>query len=237
VRALAYDAHQPASVIAEHQLAGGAGTRLLVLPAAQALSTEAWNALLAQVAAGAALLVTGAVERDQHWQVVPRAAGLVPGATREPLTFRSADLALGPTRIPVSFAQAQQGALEWVRFPDGSGLREVAWGRGRVFWAALPVELAESGEPAARLYAHVLARLGIAPAYLPRAVPPGVLVYPTVLADAVLYVMVSERADDAAVELVDQLTGARLALTLPAQRAALAVIRRSDGGVIAKYGF
>jgi hypothetical protein len=49
--------------------------------------------------------------------------------------------------------------------------------------------------------------------------------------------MVSERADDAALEVIDQLTGTRLALTLPAQRAALAVIRRSDGGMIAKYGF
>jgi hypothetical protein len=237
VRAMAYDAHQPVTLTAENQLASAAGAKLLVLPSAQALSTPAWNGLLAQVAAGAALLVTGAVERDEHWQVVPRAPGLVPGAAREPLTFRSAELTLGPTRIPVSFGQPQQGALEWVRFPDGSALREVAWGRGRIFWAALPVELAESGEPAARLYAHVLGRLGLPPLYLPRAVPAGVLVYPTVLGDAVLYVMVSERADDAALEVIDQLTGTRLALTLPAQRAALAVIRRSDGSVIAKYGF
>jgi hypothetical protein len=237
VRALAYDTHQPVTLIAEHRLAGATGARLLVLPAAQALTTAGWNTLLAQVAAGAALLVTGAVERDEHWQVVPRAGALVPGAAREPLTFRSAELTLGAARIPVSFGQPQQATLEWVHFPDGSSLREVAWGRGRIFWAALPVELAESGEPAARLYAHVLGRLGLTGPTLARAVPPGVLVYPTVLADAVLYVMVSERADDAAVEVVDQLTGARLALTLPAQRAAMAVIRRPDGALMAKYGF
>ena len=57
------------------------------------------------------------------------------------------------------------------------------------------------------------------------------------LQDSVLYVLESESAEPVKVDLRDRLTGARLALTLPSQRAALALIRKSDGAIIAKYGF
>ncbi len=63
------------------------------------------------------------------------------------------------------------------------------------------------------------------------------LVYPTILRESVLYIMVSESAAGANIDLVDKLTGTRLTLALPSQHAALALIRKSDGAVIAKYGF
>jgi len=39
------------------------------------------------------------------------------------------------------------------------------------------------------------------------------------------------------VDLIDKTSGAELKLHLPAQRAAMAVIRKSDGAITAKYGF
>jgi hypothetical protein len=62
-------------------------------------------------------------------------------------------------------------------------------------------------------------------------------VYPVFLRDAVLYVMVSDSAEDAALDLRDERTGARLTLTLPSQRAALAVVRTADAAIVARYGF
>jgi hypothetical protein len=238
VRALIYDAHQPAFMVAENRLAALGEPRLAILPSPQALGEPAWRALLAYVAAGGSLLITGPVERDEHWHLGARIAPLVRGAAARPLTFRSADLRLGGATVPVAFDQAKQSALEWLRFEDGASLREIPHGTGRIFWSALPVELAESGEAAARLYAHVLARLALAAPFQPRsALPAGILVYPTTFADAVLYVMVSERPDDADLDLVDRLTGARLAFRLRAERAALALIRKTDGALLARYGF
>jgi hypothetical protein len=65
----------------------------------------------------------------------------------------------------------------------------------------------------------------------------GVLIYPTVLDDAVVYVMVSDAAEDTKIDLRDKLTGARVGLLLPTQHAAIAVIGKREKGVVAKYGF
>jgi hypothetical protein len=67
--------------------------------------------------------------------------------------------------------------------------------------------------------------------------PPGVLVFPTALADSVLYVMISDAATDTSINLRDQSTGAPLAFTLPAEHAAIAIIGKKEKRVIAKYGF
>jgi hypothetical protein len=238
VRALVYDAHQPAFMVAESQIARLGAPRLAILPSPQALGEPAWRVLLAYVTAGGNLVVSGPVDRDEHWQRVHRLEPLVSDAAVEPITFRSAELRLGATSTAVAFAQPKQAALEWVRFKDGSTLRDVAHGKGRIFWSALPVELAEGGDAAARLYAHVLGRLALgAPFESKSALPSGILVYPTVLADAVLYVIVSERVDDTDVDLTDRLTGGRLTLHLRAQRAALALLRKTDGARVAAYGF
>jgi len=58
-----------------------------------------------------------------------------------------------------------------------------------------------------------------------------------VLDDSVLYVMVSDAAEDAKIDLRDKLTGTRLSLLLPAQHAAIAVMGKREKSVVAKYGF
>jgi hypothetical protein len=59
---------------------------------------------------------------------------------------------------------------------------------------------------------------------LQSALSPGVLIFPIVLEDSVLYILVSETADDVKIDLRDKLTGARLRLQLRGQHAALAFI-------------
>jgi hypothetical protein len=84
----------------------------------------------------------------------------------------------------------------------------------------------------------VLGRVGLKPAFtLAAAVPAGVLIYPAVLQDAVMYVMVSDSAEDVSIDLRDEKTGARLTLALPSQHAAIALIGMQNKNVVAKYGF
>ncbi len=238
VRALAYDVHLPAYVIAENQIGKLGAPKLAILPSPQALSEPAWQTLLKYVDAGGNLLVTGPIDRDEHWQIVRRAAALGLAVHVEPITYHNATLSLGTRSLALAFGQSQQNSLDSLRFEDDSTLKEIPHGKGRIFWTSDPVELADDQHSTSDLYAYIATKLNISPMFSALSpLPPGVLVFPTVLSDSVLYVVISDSANDATISLRDQTTGAQLALSLPAEHAAIAVIGKKEKKVVAKYGF
>ena len=238
VRALAYDDHLALYAIAENRIDKLGSPKLAILPSAQALTEDAWRALLKYANEGGNLLVTGPVNHDEHWHTIPRAAELKLDARTEPLTYHNATIQLNNRALILSFDQQKQTWLESLRFKDGSTLKEFPYGRGRIFWAAYPVELAEGTQSAADLYAYITNRLGIMPMFdLQSALPHGVLVYAIELRDSVLYVLVSESGEDARIDLRDNVTGGRITLQLASQHAALAVFGKNEKRVIVKYGF
>jgi hypothetical protein len=238
VRALAYSAHLSSYIIAENQIEKLGSPQLAILPSPQALGAVAWSALLKYVKAGGNLLITGPVDRDEHWQIVPRAGGIGIAAHAEPLVYHTAAVRLGGRTIALDFSQAQQNSLDSLRFGDASTLKEIPHGKGRIFWTAYPVELSEDLQSTAELYSYVASRLNISPMFTSRTpVPRGILIFPTLLEDAILYVLVSDSADNAVIQIRDNATGADLALTLPAEHAAMAVINKKDKKIVARYGF
>ncbi len=242
VRALAYNDHLTAYAIAENQIEKLGMPKLAILPSAQALTGKAWRALLNYANDGGNLLITGPVERDEHWHTAARAEDLKLGAKTkirtEPLVIHNATVQLGDRVLQLSFSQQKQAWLDMLRFDDGSTFKEISYGKGRIFWAAYPVELAEGSDAAAGLYSYVAAKVGIAPLYdMPAPISPGVLVYPVVLEDSVLYVMESDSADDTNIDLQDKLTGTSITLRLPAQHAALALVGKQAKAAVAKYGY
>ncbi len=242
VRALAYNDHLTAYAIAENQIDKLGKPKLAILPSAQALTEKAWRALLQYANDGGNLLITGPVDYNEHWQHTGRAAQLKLEARSEPLTYHNARLQLNERVLTLSFDTQKQTWLDALHFSDGSTLKEIPYGAGRIFWAAYPVELAEGTQPAADLYAYVAGRVGVAPLFelLPdvqSSLSPGVLIYPIVLDDSVLYVMISDAAQDSKIDLRDKLTGARLSLMLSSQHAAIAVIGKHEKNIVAKYGF
>ncbi len=238
VRAAAYLAHLPAYVIAENQIDHLGSPKLAILPSPQALGDAAWKSLLQYVQEGGNLLVTGPVDRDQHWQIVHRAFQLGIDGHVEPLTYHDAELKFGDQRISLSFGQQQQNWLDSYRFDDGSTLKEFSHGKGRIFWAAYPVELAEKLQAPAELYSYVAAQLKIAPPFSSSApLSPGVLVFPIELADSILYVLVSDTDTASDISIRDQATGVPLAVHLPAEHAAMALIGKKERKTLVKYGF
>jgi hypothetical protein len=239
VRAAAYVADMPVRVVAANQVTNMGQPKLAILPSAQALADSTWSALLAYVKAGGNLLITGPVERDAHWHVVNRGATVgLEGAKVEPLTIHNAEMNVNGETIPLSFDQNAQSWLETFRFSGGQTLKDLAVGNGHIFWAPYPIELAEGTAAAAELYSAVFRKIGLQSPFELKSPPaPGVLIYPTVLRDSVLYVMVSETDRDYDLDLADKSSGAELKLRLPAEHAAMALIRKSDGAVTAKYGF
>jgi hypothetical protein len=228
----------PAYVVAENQIENLGSPRLAILPSPQALTDAAWNRLLQYVDQGGNLLVTGPVDRDEHWQTVRRASALGIVGHVEPLVYHNTELKLGDHRISVVFGQQQQNWLDSLRFEDGSTLKEIPHGRGRIYWSAYPVELAEDLESAADLYGFVAGRLNIAPSFTSLVpIPAGVLIFPTVLSDSILYVIVSDGDQDAVINVRDRATDAPLKFRLPPQHAAVAVIGKKERRVVTKYGF
>jgi hypothetical protein len=238
VRAITYYDKTPAIIIAENQIANLGSPKLAILPSAQALAEPTWQSLLSYVKAGGTLLVTGPIERDVHWHRIGRLDALDVKAQLEPLTVHNADIRWKGQTIPISFDQESQSWLEALQFVTGDDVQEISLGSGHIFWAAYPVELAQGARPAAELYSLVLKAVNVLPPFeLKSTVSPGVLIYPTVLEDSVLYVITSETDQDTEVNLRDKTTNGVLKFKLPAGHSALAVIRKSDGGIAAKYGF
>jgi hypothetical protein len=157
----------------------------------------------------------------------------------EPLTYHNTSVSLGDRQqITLAFGQPQQFSLDSLRFDDSSSWKEIPRGKGHIFWASYPVELAENLESTAQLYSYVTSRLKITPMFTQQTpLPPGVLVFPTVLADSVLYVFVSDSANDTPISLRDQMTDAPISFSLRAEHAAIVVVGKKEKKIVAKYGF
>ncbi len=239
VRALAYQAQLPLYVISENQIERLGNPKLVILPSPQALGDAAWAALREVCRcrresahhrsgrAGRALAAKTSSPRSRA-QGTCRAVGVSQCRIE---AWRAPDLA----RLRPAAAELARSSL---RFDDGSTLKEISHGKGQIFWAVYPIELAEDLQSAAELYSFVAAHVSLASPFSPLTpVPPGVLIFPTALEDSILYVMVSDSDQDAAINIRDQATGASLAFRLPAQHAAIAVIGKKERRVVAKYGF
>jgi hypothetical protein len=237
LRALCYYDHTPMRMLEENRLSELGQPKLVILPAPQALTDAAWQQLLAYVNNGGTLLVSGPVSRDEHWGVVDRLAPLGAKARIVPLTVRQSELRIaGQPVMQVSFpTHVQQQPIDVLRFADGKSVETISHGRGRILWAADPIEFSEDYDPTAALYRYALRDAGVVPSF-DGSLSPGVLAFPTVLDDAVLYSFSNESLDDQPVDIRDSVTGAHLKFALPAERGAAILLDRKSGSVLAAYG-
>ncbi len=233
VRALHYLCNVPGYIITENQAARIAELKpkLAILPAPQALGDEAWKQLMRYVEAGGTLLVTGSVERDANWRITQR---LAPLGAPEAILLRGATQRVGSQEVELNFGFDKQQSAEMFHFTDGETLHTIAHGKGRILIASEPVELAEGLGATAQLYAWALAQAGVQSPYEGKT-PEAVLVRPAVLADSVLYLIVSESADEEEIAVHDRLTGAEVKTKLAPGRAQLWLISKTGGQVLAKF--
>lgn len=238
LRALAYYDHTPLRMLPENQLFELGNPKLVILPSPQALTNIAWRQLMEYVAKGGTLLITGPVGRDEHWQPVNRLTALQVEAQILPLDVRQSVLDLpGIKPVQISFpADAQESFVDVLRFADGECLEAIRHGGGHILWERDPVEFSEDYEPTAALYRYALDYAGIKPPFLELTpLSPGVLAFPTVLDNAVLYSFSNESLDAQTVNLMDAVSGAHIHFTIAAQRGAMLLIGR-NGVALASYG-
>jgi hypothetical protein len=248
VRALAYYDHVTPYIVYENQIEKMGSPKLAILASAQALSEKAWQLLLKYVEAGGDLVITGPVERDEHWQAVNRAAKLtLNDAHSVPLTYHNSDstpldASLGHRAFQLSYDLQAQTWLESLSMQHSS-LTEITHGKGIIFWTSDPIELAQGDEPVANIYSYILSRVngrGVdihADFELQSSLSPGTMIYPISLDDSVLYIFVSDDAQDQEMKIRDSSTGVPISFKLPSEHAALVLIGKKEKAVIAKYGF
>ncbi len=210
--------------------------RLIVLPAPRILSEAAWERLLELTRDSATLLVTGPIEADEHWLPVPRLERFGVEDTVRPVA-QEEHLGIGDMMYRLSYRGDKFQRLEKSVQTPGAPARvaEFREGRGRVIWSPLPLELAEQVVPTVVLYRRALAAANVEPLFFVERPDPGVLIYPAVYREAVLYGIVSELGSATDVRLTHAETGTPLEVALPAGRAALAMVGRRDGRILGRY--
>lgn len=235
VRALNYECHIAGKMVSENHLSDIAGSKLTILPSPEMLQDSTWKALMDYVSKGGNLLITGPVERDEHWQLRNRLSQIGIDATVSTLLYRDVTIQMGSEKVDATFAIDARRSVEILKFKDGKSYIEATYGSGHIFLVSAPVELAESPEVAVAVYQHVLSQLGISPSFDAANIPASVLVRPLVLKDAVLYLLSSESSDDQELNFRDSVSGGRIKLRLPASRTAVILLNRKTGQVIAAY--
>jgi hypothetical protein len=235
VRALYHHARATAVAVGEYQLSRLPDARLIIVPAPWVLHQAAWDVLMTRVQAGAILLISGRIDADEHWVPVPERTrawdvAYAPAA----LTTREAQVKWpeGTTRLSYSGERttyAERGALK-----DGQTFYEYEFGKGRILYFALPLELADQTDEVGRIYRFAMKRAGVRPFYTTSCEDPGVLICPTRLRDATLYVLTSESASDDPVSFRDTMSGKEFLVNLAPGRAALMLVGR-EGRILASY--
>ena len=235
VRALYNHARAAAVAAGEYQLARMPAAKLIIVPAPWVMRQEAWDELMVRVKAGATLLVSGRIDADEHWLPVPeRTRQWNVDYSHAAMTSREAIVEWPGGKARLSYSgdrttYAERGILSGDRtFVD------VPLGSGRVLYFALPLELADQLDDIGRIYRYAMKRAGVSTAYETACGDPGILICPTTLPDATLYVLTSESSEIAPVTFRDNLSGADMHLSISPGRGALLLVGR-NGKVVASY--
>ncbi len=235
VRALYYYARGEAYAVGEYQIAALASPKLILLPSAFALTEDAWQAILARVKDGAVLLLTGPFAGDAHFHPTGRQNQIGLAYADAPLTLRSHLFQWPGGEEELTFAGSKTTTLSRAQLPDGQDWKEVSVGKGKILFATLPVELNENLKAVGDIYRYAMKAANIAPTYTTTVTDAGILICPTRLPEATLYVLTSE-SNQKAVSFRDLRSGKSFSGQLENGRAALLLIS-NEGKLIATYNW
>jgi hypothetical protein len=235
VRALYYYARGEAYAVGEYQMESLGSPKLIILPSPSTLTEDAWQAIVARVRAGAVLLVSGPFDGDAHFHPTGRQDQVGLAYTDVPLTLRSnafkwpggeAELTFGGNKTTILSRAQMTGDQDWAERPLG---------KGKILFAALPLELNQNLQAVGDVYRYAMKVANVSPAYTTTSTNAGILICPTRLPKATLYVLTSE-SNRKAIEFRDVRSGKKISGQLENGRAALLLID-DQGKVIATYNW
>ena len=204
--------------------------KLILLPCPQVLTAAAWKVLSAALSNGATLLISGVIDRDEHWLPVDRLglqSRIAQLAEEETLRIDGADV-----RVAFHGESFQRVEKAVVAGQERAEVRTIPMGTGKLIWCPLPLEVGSESAPVAALYRFALKQAQVTPVFSVETADPSVLIRPSIFEQCVLYTLVSESAVAKLVALTHTENGARIRVTLPPQRAAHVLIDRASGRIL-----
>jgi hypothetical protein len=235
VRALYNYAHSQAYAVGEYQSQLLGSPKLILLPSPLGVTDEAWQAIEHRVRAGAVLLVTGPFAEDAHFHATGRQDTVGLPYTNGPLTLRENLFHFPGGDEALEYSGMKTTVLNRAILPHGEDWAEEPLGKGKILFAALPLELNDNLRAVADVYSYALKAAKIAPVYSTTLKDPGILICPTLFPKATLYVLTSE-SSRSEVSFEDLRSGRKISGTLASGRAALLLIG-TDGKLLATYNW
>jgi hypothetical protein len=236
VRALYHYARSSAYVVGEYQIDLLGEPRLIILPSPWVLTEKAWEVILGRVTAGATLLLSGRFDADEHFRPTARARQLGFDYSVSPLATRENLIEWPGGRGGLTYSGDKTTYQERAFLPGDKSFAEKTIGKGKILYFPLPLELNDNLQTVGDVYRLALKQAGVSAVYATDANDPGILISPTRLTDATLYVLTSETSASAASSFTDVASGKRISFKLQPGRAALLLLSQK-GEVLASYNW
>ena len=237
VRALYHYARRTAFAVGEYQLSNMPNAKLIIVPAPWVLCQEAWDQLITRVKAGATLLISGRIDADEHWLSIPdRVRGWNADYSSSALTTREVLIKWPGDSTRLSYSDNRTTYAERGVLKNNKTFLDVAFGTGHILYFALPLEFADQLDAIGQIYSFAIKRAGVDAVYETSCKDPGILICPTQLPDATLYVLTSESASTDPIEFRDLSSSTNIRIHLAPGRAALILIHK-DGHIITSYNY
>jgi len=235
VRALYHYARGEAYAVGEYQIGSLGSPKLIILPSPATLTEDAWQAIAARVRAGAVLLVTGPFDGDAHFHPTGRQDQVGLAYTDVPLTLRSNAFKWPGGEAELTFGGNKTTILSRAQIPGDQDWAERPLGKGRILFAALPLELNQNLQAVGDVYRYAMKVANISRTYTTTSTNAGILICPTRLPKATLYVLTSE-SNRKEVEFRDVRSGKDFSGQLENGRAALLLID-DQGKLVTTYNW
>ncbi len=235
VRALYGYARSSAFAVGEHQIALLGHPKLIIVPSPWVFDSKAWQGIVAAVRDGSTLLVSGRFDLDPHFLPTQRQESV--DIPYQPCLL---DTLVNHFKWPEGAADLVYGSgktdyLQRAALHDGATFAEKPLGKGKILFAAFPLELSDNLQAIGDVYRYALKAAGVSAVYSTSVNNPGVLICPTRFPHATLYV-ISSQTETQDVSFRDEKSGKQISAPLAFNRAALLLIEES-GRIAAAYNW
>lgn len=165
-RTLAYEMNTPFRALSEYHLESleNETPKLVVIPSPHNFSSEALAAILETVKEqGITLLFTGPINIDEYWQSTERTKDIF-GSTKMENILREELLEINDKQYPVSFGGERIADTKKeiaASAKNGEAINEITYGKGKIIWSPIPVELNDRSEPIIALYEYAIQKAGV----------------------------------------------------------------------------
>jgi hypothetical protein len=187
------------------------------------------------VKTGSILLVTGPFAGDAHFHPTRRQDQVGLAYADAPLTLRSNTFKWPGGEEELTFAGNKTTILSRAQMSADKDWAEQPLGKGRILFAALPIELNQNLKAVGDIYRYAMKAANISPTYTTTVSDAGILICPTRLPNATLYVLTSE-SNQKAISFHDVRSGKDFSGQLENGRAALLLIS-DEGKLITSYNW